>query len=105
VTPQKLLAYYERGIFVGGETVYRLCQLAKEYQPATFAEQVPAEMMADIRERSGNIPKPEELLLVQSVCNDESWTLEKHEARQRAEKERYVAGLRAWKAYFDSLGG
>ena len=103
MTPQKLLAYYERGMFVAGETVFRLCQLATEYHPATFAMEVPTEMLADIRQQSQDIPKPDEMLIAQSVCNEESWTPEKHAATQRAEKERYIAGLRTWKAYFESV--
>jgi hypothetical protein len=90
-------------MFVAGETVFRLCQLATEYHPVTFALEVPTEMLADIQEQSANIPNPDEILLVESVCNDESWTPERHAARQRAVKERYVAGLRTWKAYFESV--
>ena len=102
MTPQQLVAWYQKGVITGHEAVNRLVKLVIDQAPAGFAVELPAEWLADIREQSADIPNPDEMLLVESVCNDESWTPEKHAARQRAEKERYVAGLRVWKAYFDA---
>jgi hypothetical protein len=37
VTPQKLLAYYERGMFTDHEVLNRFIDLAVDLNPATFA--------------------------------------------------------------------
>lgn len=104
VTPQKVLAGYESGRIVAGEAMFRLCHLAVEYDPATFADQMPAEWLADIRQRTADIPKPEEFRIFGSVCNAGPLDPAVEAAKEIAAKERYVAGLRTWKAYFESVG-
>jgi hypothetical protein len=101
VTPQKVLDWYEQGRMVAGEAVCRLCDLATRYEPATFAESVPTEWLADIRDRTTNIPTPEQVRIVfGGTCVGGA---EAYKAWEKAEKERYVAGLRTWKAYFESV--
>lgn len=102
MTPQRLLTLYERGVIANGEMVYRICNLSAEFDPATFADQVPTERLADIRELTERIPKPENVLILQSVCRAEPADRAEDAARERHEKERYVAGLQAWKAYYDA---
>lgn len=104
VTPQKLLALYERGMFSDHEAASRLCDLAAEFEPATFAELVDVGLLADIRERSAVIPHPGELIRVGSYCGVEPPDPVEEAARVQVERERYIAGLRAWKAYFDATG-
>jgi hypothetical protein len=105
MTPQKLLGFYERGVFATGEMVSRLCSLAADHDPASFVDQVPPELLADVREQSAIIPKPEEVLSVHGGTYMRDLTAEEQaakEEREQQEKERFVAGLRAWKAYFDA---
>lgn len=100
MTPQKVLAWYEEGRITAGDAVLRLCDLAAILDPATFAELVPAEWLADIRERTVNIPTLDEVLIIWGA----TWVGPPvaYAAWEREAKERYVAGLRAWKAYFDT---
>lgn len=104
MTPQKVLALYERGVFATGEMCSRLCSLAADHNPATFSDQVPPELLADIRERSALIPHPGELIRMGSYCGVEPPDPVEEAAREKAETERYIAGLRTWKAYFESVG-
>jgi hypothetical protein len=99
-TPETVTASYERGILTKDEALFRLFILAIEFEPAAFATQMPAEWLADIRERTRNIPTPEELLFLFGGM----WvgSMQEYAALKKSEKECYVAGLMAWKAYFDS---
>ncbi len=96
MTPQKLLAWYEKGTITDTEAVNRLINLALEQDPAAFATDVPAEWLAELREMSSRTPPPRTFRLVSRAgpFNPEEWA---------AEQERYVAGLRTWKAYFESV--
>lgn len=102
VTPQKVLYRYEAGRITVGSAVIQVCQLASDQNPATFAESLPSEWLTELRERTANIPTPEEIRIVWGV----TWvgTPEAYSVWEKAEQERYVAGLRAWKAYFDAIG-
>ena len=104
MTPQKLLAYYERGMFTDHEVLNRFIDLAVDLNPATFATfaaDVPAEWMDELREMSSQSPPPR-TFRVGSWCSAEPFDPEAWAAQQKAERERYVAGLRTWKAYFDA---
>ena len=102
MTPQKVLAWYEEGRITATSAVIDLCQFAADRDPATLAELVPAEWLADIRERTVDIPTPDSVRIVFGG----TWvgSAEAYATWERAEKERYVAGLRTWKAYFESVG-
>lgn len=100
MTPEKILSAYERGILTSHEAIGKLCLLALEFDPATFATLLPTEWLNYLRERTVRIPEPEEVIFLRSWCGGEP--SEQWLAEERAEKERYVAGLRTWKAYFDA---
>jgi hypothetical protein len=101
VTPQKVLAWYEEGKITSCGAVLQFCGLAATLDPATFAEMVPAEWLADIRERTVNIATPDNVRIVWGI----TWVGSPgaYAAWEKAERERYVAGLRTWKAYFESV--
>jgi hypothetical protein len=101
MTPQKLLAWYEEGRITAMSAVIDLCELAADRDPATFAAEVPAEWLDQLHEMSSRTPPPRTARLV-SVCRAGPFDPEEWEAQQKAERERFVAGLKAWKAYFDS---
>lgn len=108
MTPRKLLALYERGVFSDQEAVNRFVELAMEQAPDTFAAfltNVPEEWLAELRERTAVIPRPEELISVRPYCGLEPPNFEAMRAEEQKGKERYIAGLRTWEAYFESVGG
>ncbi len=103
MTPQRLLAWYEAGQITANDAVGQLCRLAAETDPATFAELLPAEWVDEVRAKTVRIPRPEEFFILRSVCNAGPYDPAEEVARERVEKERYVTGLRTWKAYFESV--
>lgn len=105
MTPQKLLAYYEKGYLTDQEVMNRFIELAMEQAPDTFAAflaDVPAEWLAELCERASVIPRPDELISIRPYCGLEPPDFEAIRAKEQEGKERYIAGLRAWKAYFDA---
>lgn len=102
MTPQKLVTWYEEGRITAMSAVIDLCRLAADRDPATFAPEVPAEWLAELREMSNQSPPPRTVRL-ESVCSLEPFDSEKEAARKKAERERFVAGLQAWKEYFDVI--
>ena len=102
MTPQKWLAWYDEGRITGHETVFRLVQAATDHDPTSFAELVPADTLTELRAKTVYIPTPDEFRIVRSVCRIGPFDAAEEAAKKLTEKERFVAGLRAWKAYFDA---
>ncbi|MCU0702766.1 MAG: hypothetical protein MUF18_02115 [Fimbriiglobus sp.] len=90
MTPQRALAEYEHGRTTETEAVIDLCRLATEYAPATFAQLMPAEWLTDIRKQTELLPDVRRWFRPGMTAAEVS-----------RGTERYIAGLRAWKAYFD----
>jgi hypothetical protein len=101
MTPQKLLADYEKGRITTTGAVNSLIHLAIGHDPASFVTDVPEEWLAELREMSSRNPPPRTFTLA-SVCNAEPFDPEEEATREKAARERYVAGLKTWKAYFDA---
>ena len=101
MTPQKLLALYEKGYFTDTEAVNLFIDMALDQDPAKFAVGVPAEWLAVLRELSSQTPPPRTIRLG-SWCSAEPFDPVAWAAQEKAGRERYVAGLRTWKAYFDA---
>jgi hypothetical protein len=101
MSPQRLLAAYEEGQITAIHCIGRFCSFAVEVDPATFARLLPEDWLAEIRDRTIRIPRPEELIVVSPVCNSTPIDPVEWANRNRLETERTVAGLQAWKAYFD----
>ena len=85
------------------EAVSRLSILAAEYEPSLFAEQLPVDLLAELREQALGLSTPGESIILRSVCEAEPVEREVRMERERAESERYAAGLKVWKAYLDSV--
>lgn len=105
MTPQKLMAWYEKGYITGHEAVNRFIELAMEQVPDSFAAflaETPAEWLAELRERTVVVPRPEELISIRPYCGTEPPDVDAMRAKEQEGKERYIAGLRVWKAYFDA---
>lgn len=56
VEPAKLVGEYEAGRVTRHELLIRLCQAAAEQPPADLAPAVPADVLAEVRERSSAPP-------------------------------------------------
>jgi hypothetical protein len=104
ISAQKILGWYDSGIIVAGECVDELCELATSTEPSAFVESIPPEFIGRIRERTDNLPRAEDVIIlfggtvaIRTEEDRKSW-LERAEAK----KVRYVEGLRNWKAYFES---
>jgi hypothetical protein len=104
MTPQKVVAMYERGAITGHEAAMRLCDFAATLDPATFVQVVPEELLRDIRERTADIPHPDQARRFAMGSYVSTLDPEAEKARVLAESRQYVAGLRTWKAYFESIG-
>jgi hypothetical protein len=102
MTPQKIIPHYNLGLMPTGEATSKLVLAATEHDPASFAESMPEELLVALQEQSRQIPRPEEFFILRSVCENPPTDPEERAARDKAEKERYVTGLRTWKAYFDA---
>lgn len=106
IDPERLIRMWEEGKIGNSECESRLCELASRHPPASFADKVPAEFLDEIRERTVNIPRPEDLIsifggtvILATQADVDAW----HQERE-ARKVRYVEGLRAWKAYYEAVG-
>jgi hypothetical protein len=91
MTPQGVLTDYHKGRTTETGAVIDLCLLATEHDPATFAQLMPTEWLADVREQAELLPQVRRWF--RPGMSEAEWS---------REQERYVAGLRAWKAYFDT---
>jgi hypothetical protein len=103
MTPETVVAAYERGTVAKVSAVSWLCDFATQYDPVSFAEQVPDDLLAELREQTLKFSKSSEIIILQSVCEAKPFDLEEWVARQRVAKERSFKGLNAWKIYFDSV--
>lgn len=103
MSPEAIIRAYESGRIVRDHAVSELCRIASGIPPATFADVVPDEFVEEIRTKTVRIPRPEELFILRSVCNAGPLGPVEEAAEERVEKEQYVEGLRAWKAYFESV--
>jgi hypothetical protein len=106
LTPDVILGAYRSARMHQCEVVSRLCKLATTADPSTFASQIPQRYLDEIRQLTEHITQPSELislfggtLSLRSEADVQEWHREQAEGR-----ERYVAGLQAWKAYFEQQG-
>ncbi len=98
MTPHRYLTSYDRGHLTASEVAERLINLVAEHPPADYGGDVPEPILDVIRRRTEVIPNPEEVIIFRFGPGYGKGTPE-----ERAEQERYVAGLRTWKAYFESV--
>src|SRR4051812_13055832 len=95
----KLVLRYEAGILIRHELLIRLCQAAADRAPAEIAAELPADVLAEIRDWSiapPDSPKGCRVYHAGSfVGSDESW-----ERHFRTESHQLYAGLWRWHEYF-----
>ena len=100
MTPGKTIDSYKRGLITAVEAAGWLCELRGYSDAAEFAAEVPEPILAILQERTATIPKPEEVFPVGGLGGP---GYVEGSPEKRAEQERYVAWLRTWKAYFESV--
>ena len=93
----RYVASYHRGVLTAVEVATRLVELATTFDLASVAAETPDAVLAEVRGRTTDIPNPEDVIVFRFGPGFGQGTEE-----ERAEQERYVAGLRTWKAYFDA---
>jgi hypothetical protein len=103
VEPAKLLGQYEAGRITRSELLVRLCQAAAEQSPGDLAAALPADVLAEVRERSAAPPRsPDECRVFYMggfIGDAEYW------ARHfREEARRLFDGLWQWHRYFAEPG-
>lgn len=98
VEPAKLVGLYERGALTRHELLIRLCQSAADRAPAAVATELPADVLAEVREWSAAPPdSPDRCRVFGSVCAGPGFDAEAH---FREESRRLYDGLWRWHGFF-----
>ena len=98
VEPAKLVRQYEEGVLTRHELLIRLCQAAADRAPAGIAGELPAEVLAEVREWSAAPPDgPDRCRVFGSVCAGPGFDAEAH---FREESRRLYDGLWRWHRHF-----
>ena len=94
----KLVAYYLRDVLTLAEVATMLLEMGATLDLAAVTAEMPEAMLAEVRRQAMDIPKPEDVNLFRF---GPGYVRGSQEARK--EQERILGGMRAWKAYFESV--
>jgi hypothetical protein len=88
---------YDRGMVTRMELVIRLAQAAVDHPPETFAHDIPADLLAELRGLCANPPDPETVCITGFGMFPRGYDRTAH---YREQSRHYVEGLRRWRTYF-----
>jgi len=99
VEPAKLVRLFESGAVTRQELLLNLCQAAADRAPEQLAALLPADVLAEVRERSATPPTdPDQCRVVwvgSWVGSAEAW-----DRHHREESRRFYDGLWRWHQFF-----
>ena len=95
----RYIDYYHRGVLTASEVATKIVELATSFDLATVAAETPKEILAQVGRRAVDIPNPEDVTVFLIGPG-----FVKGSQQEREAQERIIAGLRAWKSYFESAG-
>ncbi|MEO2089364.1 MAG: hypothetical protein ABGY75_07695, partial [Gemmataceae bacterium] len=99
---QRIIADYQKGRITATEASLNLCEAVLKHDVAGFAQDVPEQVLAMLREWAQQLPFVGRVYRLESTMYTTPPDPKERERRESEEMERRTAGLRTWKAYFDA---
>ena len=103
ISAKQLIGQYHCGSKTASECIGLLCELSLSTDPKLIVDLLPSEFIASIHEKTVDIPRAEDLILLQSSCYSGVIDLEASMRDDDLKKIRFVEGLRTWKIYFEAV--
>lgn len=94
----KLAAYYQRDVLTLSEVATILLEMGVTFDLAAVTAEMPEAILAEVRRRSMNIPKLEDVNIFRLGPG-----YVKGSQDERKEQGRILSGMQAWKAFFDLI--